>query len=321
MAALPAPRRAQASARKASGLLRTVDQRVADVAARQHGVVALAQVVAAGASPSAVRRRVAAGRLHRLHRGVFAVGHAAVPPLGRLFAALLACGPGAVVSHHSAAALWGLVAFGGRPHVTVANGRGRAQPGIAMHGGRLRAGDVTVRHGLVVTSWARTVLDCAMLMSVAEVVGLIDRSQSLRVGSTEDLLGILRSSPGHRGLKTLRAAIMVARPQDLLTRSQLERRALRLVRGGRLPPPEANVRLLGYEVDLLWREARLVVELDGRAWHDTAEAFERDRRRDATLTARGWRVLRFSWRQVVNEPRWVVATIAATLGVRRQSAG
>lgn len=207
------------------------------------------------------------------------------------------------------------------PHVTAPRGRGSRHPEIGLHAGRLSSTDLTRRHGVPVTSWARTLLDCAALMTVAEVVLLIDRSQSLRLGSTEELVRVLHDSPGHHGLKTLRAAILNCRPQDLLTRSELERRALRMVRAHRLPLPEANVRLLGYEVDLLWRETRLVVELDGRAWHDTAEAFERDRRRDATLTARGWRVLRFSWRQVVNEPRWVAATIAATLDVAAETAG
>jgi very-short-patch-repair endonuclease len=309
----------QRNRRRATPTLRTPDRSVAAIAGRQYGVVSVDDLRTAGITEAGVRRRVAAGRLHRLHRGVYAVGHRALTPLGLLFAAWLACGRTAVVSHRSAAVLWGLLAAGGPPHVTAPNGRGRRAPGIAVHGGRLGRDDVTIRQGLPVTSWGRTMLDCAATMPVADVVRLIERSQSLRVGSTDEMLHALTLTPGHHGLRTLRAALLIARPQDLLTRSQLERRALTLVRRAGLPRPEANVRLAGFEVDLLWREARVVVELDGRAWHDTAEAFERDRWRDATLTSRGWRVLRFSWRQVVNEPRWVAATIATTLGVRRQA--
>jgi very-short-patch-repair endonuclease len=120
---------------------------------------------------------------------------------------------------------------------------------------------------------------------------------------------MIKQATGRRGLKPLKAALLITRPQDVLTRSELERRALRLIAASRLPRPEVNQRLHGYEVDLLWRDQRLIAELDGRDYHDK----ERDTRRDNNLLARGWTTARFTWRQVVNDPDWVVENLAIFL--------
>jgi hypothetical protein len=155
--------------------LRKPDQAIAELATRQRGVVSQAQLVAAGLTPSAITRRVAAGRLHRLHRGVYAVGHTALPFVARLQAATLACGPQTVISSWSRAAVYELCPPRLPIHVPVSGGRGRRQPGLVIHGGALGPEDVVVRGGLRMTSWARTMLDIAADATLGEVVELLDR--------------------------------------------------------------------------------------------------------------------------------------------------
>jgi hypothetical protein len=279
-----------------------IDGRVAWVAARQHGTVGHDQLLAVGLSPGGVRRRVAAGWLHRKHRGVFAVGHPQLTDRGRFAAAVLAGGAGAVLSHRSAAALWGLMAESEMLDITVPGRRRAPQPGIALHTGRLFPDAVTRVDGIPTTSLARTLLDLAEVVTVPELVACIDKTGNrLRPGLMSSMMNAHR---GRRGLKPLRLALLITRPQDVLTRSELERRALRLIAAAGLPEPEVNVRLYRYEVDLLWRAQRLVVELDGRRWHDTP-ARDRDYRRDVNLLCSGYSVMRLTWRQVVNDPVWV----------------
>jgi very-short-patch-repair endonuclease len=155
-----------------------------------------------------------------------------------------------------------------------------------------------------VTSVGRTLLDLAETLSVKQLVSVIDNATNARRLGRTTMSSVIKGATGRRGAKRLRQALLITRPQDVLTRSELERRARRLV--GR-PVPEMNVRLRGYEVDMLWRAERLVVELDGSAYHDP----ERDTRKTNNLMARGWTVLRFTWRQVVNDPTWVVQSLQA----------
>src|SRR5690606_28464156 len=158
--------------------------------------------------------------------------------------------------------------------------------------------------------------DLAEGLSVAHLVAVVDRCQARWLSDAAAVRSVVDRAAGRRGLRGLTRALMVVRPQDGLTRSELERRALRLRARAGIGTPGVNERLGRYEVDLLWRERGLVVELDGREWHDTADAFERDRRRDADLMAGGWRVMRLTWRQVVNEPRWVADRLRAALAHR-----
>jgi hypothetical protein len=288
-----------------------IDGRVAWVAARQHGVVAHHQLLGVGLSPGAVQRRVDAGWLHRQHRGVFAVGHPALTDRGRWAAAVLAGGPGAVLSHRSAAALWGLMREAPTLDITVPGRRRRAQPGVVLHTGRLATADVTRIDGLPVTSLARTLLDLAEVATVRELVACIDRTGNrLRPGLVPS---VIKEHPGRHGLKPLMQALLITRPQEILTRSELERRALKLIAAAGLPEPEINVRVSRYEVDLLWRAQRLVVELDGRRWHDSSAARERDYRRDTNLLCSGYSVMRLTWRQVVNDPAWVTRRLRQAL--------
>ena len=209
-----------------------------------------------------------------------------------------------MLSHRSAAALWGIGRDGERPAVTTPGVDKRGGAHVEVHAGRLRPDEVVLFDGIRVTSVGRTLLDLAETTTVEELVKIIDNATNARRLGRTTMPSVINGAPGRRGLKTLRAALLRTRPEDVLTRSELERRALRAIGP---PKPEVNVRLHGYEVDLLWRDQRLVVELDGSAYHDP----ERDTRKTNNLIVHGWTVLRFTWRQVVNDPTWVVESLQA----------
>jgi len=277
------------------------------------GAIDHAQLTDAGLSQTSIDGRVAAGWLHRKHRGVFAVGHPGLTPRGEWMAATLAAGPAAVLSHRSAAALWGLARDGAFPSVTVPGRRRTSARGLEVHTGRLRQDEIVLLDGIRVTSVGRTLLDLAEVLPQAELVRAIDQATNTRRLGRTTMPSVIKQAPGRRGLKPLKAALLITRPQDVLTRSELERRALELVHSADLTPPEVNARLHGYEVDLLWRAHRLVVELDSREHHGTDTALDRDTRKAGNLMAHGWRVGRLTWRQVVNDERWVRSRLAAWL--------
>lgn len=292
------------------------DAVAAAIAARQGGAASVAQLAVAGLGARAVSRRVASGRMHPMFRGVVAVGHPGVTRHGWHHAALLAAGEAAALSHVTAGELWGLLDPGPGPiHVTVPGARGRRRERLRVHSGRLDASDVVVRDGLRATTVARTLIDLGELLTVDELVAVLDRAEARRLHHPRGVARAMAAATGRRGVAPLRRALLFARPQDVLTRSELERRALRMVARHRLPRPEVNARVLRYEVDLVWRHHALAVELDGRAWHGDGVALDRDHRRDADLQASGWRVLRFTWRQVVGEPAWVADRIARLLAI------
>jgi very-short-patch-repair endonuclease len=280
------------------------DARVAWIAAHQHGTIAYDQLRGVGLSPGGIDHRVAAGWLHREHIGVFAVGHPGLTPRGRWMAATLAGGEGAVLSHRSAAAHWGIGRDGAVPSITLPGTKRRGTASLEVHAGRLRPDEVVIYEDIPVTSVGRTLLDLAEIVTLDELVKTIDNATNARHLGRNTMSSVISAAKGRRGAKPLRHALLITRPEDVLTRSELERRALRIVGS---PRPEVNVRLHGYEVDLLWRDARLVVELDGSAYHDP----ERDTRKTANLMAHGWAVMRFTWRQVVNDPDWVSSRLAA----------
>lgn len=251
------------------------DFKVAQIAVRQHGVVTSAQLRRAGITRSGITRRIRAGRLHRLHRGIYAVGHANLTREGRWLAAVLACGEGAVLSHASAGALWKISppTSPSSVDVTVPGSNGREKrPGIVVHrSGTLTRGDMTRLNGIPVTTRARTLRD-------------------LGYG-----------------------------PEP--TRSELERMFLRLCRKQSIPKPEVNVSVGPYTVDFLWREHALIVETDGYRYHSSPASFESDRARDRELMARGYTVLRFTYREVTEKPATVIASLQAHLHrrMRRQA--
>ena len=271
------------------------------LAARRHGVVAAADLAAAGLGRRAIERRLAEGRLRRLHRGVFLVGPLAGPRT-REMAAVLAVGHDAAISHRSAGALWEILPSAGEPvHVTTTRGHPRHRPGIRVH--RTRSLQVSLNAGLPVTTPLRTLLDLAATTSARELERAVEEAQVRRLVTRDDL----EQLPGSH------------RDEPSLTRSEAERRLLALVRAARLPRPHTNVRVGGHEVDFLWPEQRLIVEVDGFAFHHTRAAFERDRARDRALQAGGYLVVRVTWRQLVDEPEAVVAALAAALAQRRSA--
>jgi hypothetical protein len=294
---------------------RARDREVARAAARQFGVASVEQLREAGLDASAIGRRAQGARLHRVHRGVYAVGHPALTRHGEWLAAVLACGPGAVLSHLTAAALWELrPERPGRIHVTVPSRAGRRGPAVvALHRPRrFPADDVTVHLGIPVTTPARTLLDACAGLPRHAVARTVEQAEIRGLLDLERLGAMLADARGRRGLAALRA--QVARlGEPVVTRSDLEARFLALCDRQALPRPEVNARLGRFEVDVLWRRARLVVELDGRETHATRAAFERDRARDAELQVAGFRVVRFTYRQVVDDPAGVAATVRALL--------
>jgi very-short-patch-repair endonuclease len=279
-------------------------------AARQDGAISLAQLAACGMQRGAVDHRVATGWLQRVHRGVFLVGPVA-GPLAYEHAAVLACGESAVVSHRSAGAVWDLVpARTGIVEVTLTEGHRRSQPGIVVHQAPLRRDEVSRSGDLHVTSPARTLLDLAAQLPRSELERAANEALALGATTPAAVRGLLARTARHQGRAALQAAFA---DEPRLTRSDLERRLLALVERAGLPAPRVNASLLGFTVDFFWPAERLVVETDGFGVHGSRRRFESDRARDAALQASGYRVLRFTWRQLTDTPELVVARLATVL--------
>jgi very-short-patch-repair endonuclease/predicted transcriptional regulator of viral defense system len=293
------------------------DNLIAALAARQHGVVTRRQLLAIGLKDAAIQHRRRVGRLHQVHRGVYAVGHEALSPDGRLLAAVLACGPRAALSHQSAASVWGFRAAGGSQiDVTVASTAGRCGPGaVRLHrSGTLSPEDIERQGALRLTTPARTLLDLAAVLHAQRLESAVRRADEQELFDLTALDAAIRRAPRHRGAAKLRRLLAgAARAGLTLTLSDLEDRFHALCDAHRLPAPAVNARVLGRRRDFVWREHRLVVETDGYAFHRGRTAFERDRARDQELVARGWRVVRFTHRQVVDDPAGVAAIIRAAL--------
>lgn len=267
------------------------DAAVAAIAGRQHGVVSIGQLGAAGLDKSAVNRRLATGRLHRVHRGVYAVGHAGLCNEGKWMAAVLASGDGAALSHRSAAELWALLPVRARlVEVTIRSSNGRAcRTGIRLHRSlSLQQAAITRHHGIAVTTPARTLAD------------------------------LRRTAPAWLVRKATRQAefigLEIGEIRTDRTRSDLERDFLGLCRRHGLAAPEVNVKLGPFTVDFFWRTRGLVVETDGWAAHRGRQAFEDDRERELHLRALGYRVLRFSDVQVERAQAAVAGAVRAELG-------
>jgi very-short-patch-repair endonuclease len=289
-----------------------IDRSMADVAARQHGVVGLDQLLALGLSARAVSHRVAAGRLHRVHQGVFAVGHPALDHRGRWLAAVLACGDGAALSHASAAQARALLP-GVDTVIHVAVPRpGARRPGAPVRVHRLatlRPADVERLGALSVTTVARTLLDLAATERPRRVARAVEAAEA-RGEDFAAVHALLADRAGQPGTAVL-ARLVAAPPEG--TESVLEERLLDLVVGAGLPRPRVNALVGADRVDLLWERERLVVEADGRTHHATRRGFGEDRRRDARLHVGGFTVVRFTWADVVHDPAYVVATVRALL--------
>jgi very-short-patch-repair endonuclease len=293
---------------------RDADRVIQALGKANNRVVTYRALKAAGIGANLITLRVATGLLYRHHHGVYLLD----PPerasrITLMTAAVQACGPGAVLSHRSAAELWELLPEqSGFMEVTVVGHNAGDRPGIRRHRVReLDPRDIRTRHGIGVTSPARTVLDNARdpvleeLMAAAFDRGLVTERQIAQA---------IARSPTRRGVRRVRG-ILNQRGGPRLTRSWGERRLLSLIREAGLPVPVTNRLLLGFNVDALWPDLKLVVEVDGYEFHGDRDSFENDRARDATLVAHGYRVLRFTAIQLRDQPLVVLGQLAAALAL------
>lgn len=289
-----------------------------ELAERQYGVVSVRQLeTILGYSPSAVKREVAAGRLLRLHRGVYAVGHRLIPAHGRCLAAVLACGPNALLSHRSAAWLWGIARYGPAPlHVTSPIPRKPRLP-IKLHHSRiLTADDRAFEAGVPVTALPRTLLDCAAELRLSDVRRMLERSEELKLFDLGPIEDLLQRSGRHRGRRRLRLAIALYQPVPF-TRSGFERLFFEAVLAAGLPRPATNFVEAGFELDVYWPERRFAVELDTYATHGTNAAFERDHLRDENLKLAGIELTRVTDVRFHREPKAVLERVATLLQAAR----
>jgi hypothetical protein len=302
-----------------SGYLEAAHGPLAELATRQHGVVSIRQMIdSLGYSRSAVTRAAASGRLHRLYRGVYAVGHTDLSPHASCLAAVLACGSGALLSHHSAAWLWGIARWSPVPLSVTAPSPRRARPPIRLHRARALAPEDQVLHERIpVTAVPRSLLDLAPAMRSDGLQRLLERAEELRLFDLRDFEALLSRAAGHPGAGRLRRALALYRPTPF-TRSGLERRFLELVRQAGLPRPLANFVEAGYELDVYWPEVRFAVELDTYKTHGTHGAFERDRIRQEDLKLAGIEMTRVTGGRLDREPHQVIERIARLLDQRRQ---
>jgi len=294
------------------------DVLIAEIATRQHGLISVWQLYGLGIGERGVRRRVDAGRLHRIHRGVYAVGHSAPSLERRWLAAVLAVGWdrgekaerggfvlerwGAAVSHRSAASLWSLLPANDRPvDVIVAGDSGRARRlGIRLHRSlSLSAAEVTFARGIPVTTAARTIGD--LRETVANRPGAMSSRELRRAVRQANVLGLPVDETSRKDR----------------TRSDLEADFLALCRRNRFPPPEVNARVGAFLADFLWREQRLIVETDFYLYHRGRVAFQDDRGRDLELMRLGYSVVRLAEKQVNEEANLVAEILAGALSGRR----
>jgi hypothetical protein len=292
-----------------------IDHRIAGLAERQAGVASFPQLIALGLSKDGVRRRVEAGRLHPLHRGVFAVGHRRLDILGGRWAAVLALGDGAVLSDGPASDGWGLMRFRGRPHVTVPPPGGRARrKGIVVHRRALLPDEVTRLRGLPITTPARTLLDLAAggVRGHPLERALHHAERALRIDWGE-LHTLLERHARRPGVPELRRTLARFNAGALDTHSRLEEIVGELCSDHGIPLPQANVVVAGRTRDFVWPERHLVVEADGYTWHGTPTALDEDRERDVELVLAGLSGLRFTYQQCTERPGYVGGSILAAL--------
>ena len=294
-----------------------LDLGIARLAEDQHGVVARRQLIELGLTDARIKGRIAQGHLHVVHRGVYAVGHRLLSRRGRWMAAVLFGGPGAVLSHQSAAELWG-IAPRRRRAIDVTRRRGwRTSPGILVHRNVISADEIETIAGIPCTCVPRTSLDLAGSASREELERAINQAEVRRLTHSLSMYDLLKRYPRRRGAPMLRALLDDRAEARGITRSRLEERFATVLARSDLPRPQLNAGLAMrgrfFEVDCLWREQRVVVELDGIQAHGTDLAFEKDRERDRLLIAEGWRVARVTWRQLRDDTPSVLADLRRVL--------
>jgi hypothetical protein len=298
---------------------READAAIARLATRQHRMVARWQLIAEGVSKDAIDHRVRSGRLVVVFPGVYAVG---MPPLTdkeHWMAAVLASGEGAVLSHTSATRLWGITKLRDTPlHVTVPSQRVRVR-GVERHTSALLPSERTIRDRIPVTTVHRTLLDVAGVVSRSVLADTFRQAESRRWVTAQSLGEVLESRPGRRGARNLRAVLADAGWGSGIKRSGLEADFQRFLRRHGFPPPDRNVHMrigaLEIEADCVWWDARLIVELDSREYHDTDSAFESDRARDRVLLVHGWRCTRVTPRHLKRDGRQLARDLRELLRI------
>jgi very-short-patch-repair endonuclease len=294
------------------------EDRVAAIAAEQRALITRQQLISLGAGRDAIRRALQRGRIHQLHRGVYATVPASVlPPLAAEQAAVLACGPGAYLSHHSAAAAWGFrPPVDGHIDVLVVGRRPSPRAGLRIHRTpSIDPRDTRNRAGIAITSPARTLIDIACELSDREFERAFDEALAIRALTLAAARAALLANSRRPGASLTRALVCAERATTM-TRSEAEEAFLVLVRRSGLPLPEVNARVGRFEVDFCWRRERVIVEIDGYAFHSSQAALERDHERDVELQQMGFLVIRISWRELRYEQEKVLVRVASALARR-----
>ena len=298
------------------------DERIAELAGRQHGVVARGQLRALGMGEGAIESRVKRGRLHRFHRGVYVVGYRRINRKGRWIAAVLASGSEACLSHRSAARLWQLMPPGDEwVEVTSPSSSRARRRGIVCHEGIVAEDERLEVDGISVTSPFRTVFDLAAVLKMRELERVFHEAEVRQLRDRVSLPMLLERYPGRRGARNIRTLLEAPEPVGF-TRNQFEEAFRLLVAAHDIHPrPRMNapLALRGriFEIDALWPEERVTVELDSRSVHGTKKRFESDRQRDRILVAEGYLTVHVTWRQLQEEPEEIVADLRKALGQGR----
>lgn len=289
--------------------------KLALLAGNQHAVVAYWQLIRLGFDRGEIDRLVAGKFLHRLHRGVYAVGHANVSQQGRYMAATLACGEGAVLSHWSAAGHWELLGIRQGAEIHVSAPRHRRPPAaIKAHWTPgLHARDCTLRDRIPVTTVARTLLDLAAIATPKQLQRATNQAERKGLLTESAVRELIERNRGRKGIKEFVAVTAAVTASTHRTRSDLEVAFLNFCRRYRLPTPVSNRKVEGIEVDMHWPGTRLIVELDSYEYHRTPTSFEQDRRRDAELKLRGYTVIRVTGAWLDTDPQGLARTLRALL--------
>lgn len=298
------------------GSTRPIENPIAQLAAFQHGVVAREQLQLLGLARGAIEARIKTGRLIRVHRGVYAVGHKRLSRRGVWMAAVLAAGPDAVLSHRTAAALWGLAPETNGPIDVTAPNQRRVK-GVRVHRCSPAMDETTREDGIPVSTLSRTLFDCAGALPAYRLEKLLQEAEFKRLTDTLSLGDLIARYPGHRGVARARMVLERGRFGASITKEEMEIRFLKLVDDYELPSPVLNGLIRAgdrdYEADCHWPNSMLVVELDSRSAHLTTYSFENDRARDRALRVAGWNVIRITWRQLHDEPARIAADIRSLL--------
>jgi very-short-patch-repair endonuclease len=287
------------------------------LAIAQHGVVALFQLLDLGYTLEAIKHRVTIGRLHPIHRGVYAVGRRELTRMGEWMGAVLACGDGAVLSHESAAALWAIrKETWSEIHVSVPRSADPRHAGIEVHRrSALPSEDSTSRRNIPVTEPVRTLIDLGTRLRPYALEAAINEADKLDLIDPAALGAALQDRRGERGVRPLRW--ILERGEFVLTDSELERRFLRIAKRSALGKPLTQQWVNGFRVDFYWPELSLVVETDGLRYHRTPSEQARDRLRDQAHVAAGMKQLRFTHWQVRYDPKQVERTLRAAVSIER----